>query len=310
MPRPGFYNDNEYRAYPFVFKPDITALPESTIVDLGVVMRIDAAFDDATHVVWLDSITREGDIFRFDFYTSSSPEPLVFFRSVDAQEWQIEYAESSAKTTGAVLCPDEPVWEGFLVTGPLGDLNKILSADDTLQFTQTDYRVEPARIQNLNKAYLRTISVGNYERVKIPACGEGSLTDTITPKIIVNKQCMAGDLKFKEGYNCQIDQVDWNNELIIGASTAGNGLTDAEICETGSELPLYAGETPPEGSQFLGGGPACDELIFTLNGAEGPNITLIGGPGISVSTQTSPPKITITRNTSTFRVCDKSNEGS
>jgi hypothetical protein len=304
MPRPGFYNDNEYRAYPFVFDSTNSALPESAIVDAGIIMRIDANFNDSVHTVWLDSVVREGDVFKFEFRTDATPEPLIFTRNVNSQEWQIEYSESAAKTTAEALCPGEPVWEGFLVTGPLADLRANLPADDTLQLPPEAYQLEPATVQNLNKAYLRSVSLGNYERTRIPPCGEGDPTDVIVPKIILNKQCMAGDLKFKEGYNCVIQQIPWTNEIVIGAGGGGGTPLIGEICENGSELPLYPGEAPPAGSLFLGGGPACDELIFTINGLGGPTVTLTGGPGISVATQTSPPKITISRNTSTFKVCE------
>lgn len=307
MPRPSFYNDNEYRAYPFVYSAAPTQLPNSAIVDAGFVMRLDARFIETEHAVWLHSITRVGDQFYFEFHTDAAPEVIIFQASAAGQDWQTHYEESAARTAGpGAPCADnaDPVWEGFVVVGPVADLNAVLPADDTLTFAPRAHQVEPARIQNLNKGYLRTISVGNYERTTAPACGEDNPTETVIPKIVENKRCMRGNLRFKPGYNCTIQQVDWNNEIIIGAGLGEGDKTSDEICENGSELPLYTGETVPAGEKFFSGGPACDDLIFTLNGLGGPTVTITGGPGVSVATQTEPPRITITRNTTTGGGCD------
>lgn len=303
MPRPGFYNDNEHRAYPFVFKPGEPPFPESAIVDAGVIMRIDSNFDDKVHSVWLSKITRDTGKFYFEFKTDAADEPLVFVRDVTADEWQIEYADSQQRLPCENV--EDPVWEGFLVTGPLKDLNTALSADDTLFFDKNASQLEPARIQNLNKAYVRTINVGNYERPTVPACGQADPRATVVPDIIINKECMRGDIRFKEGYNCSIRQVTFANEIHIGASVGAGAPVDDELCANGSELALFPGELIPDNSKFFSGGPACDELIFTLNGLGGPTVTLTSGAGINISTQTDPPRITISRNTTSATGCEK-----
>jgi len=304
MPRPGFYNDNEYRAYPFVFVPGEPPFPESAIVDAGMIMRIDSSFDDATHTVWLSKITRDNDTFYFELRTDATPEPLVFSRPANSNEWQIEYAESAP--IGPCAEVPDPAWEGFLVTGPLKDLNAWLPADDTVFFEQNVSQLEPARIQNLNKAYVRTINIGNYERPTVPACNQDSATAAAIPDIVLNKECMRGDIRFKEGYNCSIKQTDFANEIHIGAAVGAGAPVYEELCANGSELALFPDEPLFANSKFFSGGPACDELIFTLNGVVGPTVTLTSGGGINISTQTDPPRITISRNVSNSTGCTQS----
>lgn len=312
MPRPGFYNDNEYRAYPFIFKPSAAPtpgnttdkpLPDSAIVDAGVIMRLDSNFDDSVHTVWLAAVTRDGSNFYFEFKTDAAPETLIFARAVTANEWQTEYVDSVGRTECENV--DDPVWEGFLVTGPLKDLNEWLPADDTVTFPKTAYQLEPARIQNLNKAYVRSINVGNYDRITVPDCADAN-RPTPAPNIVLNKECMTGNIRFKEGYNCSIKQPTFANELVIGASVGAGAEVSAELCANGSELALFPDEQLAPGSKFFSGGPACDELIFTLNGLGGPAVTLTGGGGINISTKTNPPRIVISRNTVTSNDCAQS----
>jgi hypothetical protein len=297
MPQPGFYNDNEHRAYPFIFQPGEPTLPESAIVDAGFVMRIDSQFEESLHTVWLAQVARTGSQFTFTFRTNAHAVPLVFTCESNTTEWAILYGESASLLSTAdnnVACEEntDPVWEGFIVTGPLQALAASVPANSVKTFVQDEQQIEPARIQNLNKSYVRTINVGNYERPFIPACDDN--TATPVPDVVLNKRCLIGDVKFKEGYNCVIRQPSWTNELRIGAAIGAGMQLDAALCANGSELPLFDGEIAA--GKFFTGGPACDDLIFTLNGLGGPNVTLLGGQGINIATQTNPPKITITRN--------------
>ena len=284
MPRPGFYNDNEYRAYPFVYDKPATlpALPTSVIVDAGFVMGLDAQFDETQHTIWLSAINRTTvdsvPMFEFVFKTNATNTTLSFFREQGLDEWVNSYAESVPLSSNP--CAEEPIWSGFIVTGPLIDLRSVFSASTWL-FVNNDYRVEPARIQNLAKSYLRSISVGNYDRVRVPDCGVTGANNN--RPIILNARCMKGDIRLKEGYNCLITQTDRANELIVSAiKGAGAGATSAELCANGSEIPLYPAEQITENSKFFSGGPACDELITTVNGVGGTNINIIGGAGVNI----------------------------
>lgn len=311
MSRPGFYNDNEYRAYPFVYNSAADVLPTSAVVDAGFVMGLDANYDEQIDYVWLERVTRvcsTGRIeFRFVFRATGVSPAITFVRVAPGGgqpptiEWATEYAQSAA--SGA--CGDEPVWSGFMVSGRLNDLAARMETDfgvpDTsagpitheLVFADTQYRVEPARMQNLRKAYLRSISLGNYTRAASPTCSDGAAIQLPSKTVIVNKRCMQGNLLFKEGYNCQIIQKTRNNSINIGAVKGSGTPEDAELCANAGEIPFSPDEQRPlevaaaDGkpavrSKFLSGGPACKDLIFTINGIGGSNVNLIGGTNFNV----------------------------
>lgn len=288
MPRPGFYNDNEYRWYPFIYQkatPPVS-VPLSTVVDCGIIMGLDSQFNEAQHTVWLASVARDGDAISFTLATDAPgvTGPLVFTRDKDASEWQTEYANS---VPGEEVCSLEPAWEGFLVTGPLQELVENLGAGATREFPSFYYVVEPGRIQSLVKSYLRSITVGNMARPEArAACDE---VNTVNRPVIINARCIAGNIRFKEGYNAIVAQTNSTNEISISAGRESGQQPDGALCEHGSELPFYAGEELPANSQFFSGGPACDELISTVNGVQGPDITIVGGTGVQVQVDPNNP---------------------
>lgn len=278
MPRPGFYNDNEYRAYPFIYSPGANSLPNSAALDAGFIMGLDARYDETQHTVWLSSITKTGTLFEFVFRTNAASALITFTRHEDG-DWALEHSASAADETNP--CADEPIWSGFLVTGPLTDLVAAIAGATTLTFAPNEYQIEPSRVQNLNKAYLRSISVGNYDRVRVPPCDVTGANNN--RPVILNTRCMQGDIRFKEGYNCLITQTDRANEIAVTASRGGGaGEASEELCVGGGEVPLYVGEQKPLDSKFYSGGPACNEIISTINGVGGSNINIIGGGGINI----------------------------
>jgi hypothetical protein len=307
MPAPGFYNDNEYRAYPFIYvkKQRDPILPNSAVVDMSITLGLTALEGrDVNYSVWLDTIHRGPSGFTFTFkygYDDSAPaaQALVFFRRDTEDQWAIEYADSAAPANvGVNVCNTLPVWSGFIVTGPLTDLRAAVAVDDTLTFGRNAYQLEPARIQDLHKSYLRSITLGNYERTRIPAC-DSTAPDVPVRNVIRSASCMVGDIRFKAGYNCEINQVDRDNQIIISAVAGGGAPVDSALCANGSEIPLFAGETLPPDSKFFSGGPACDELITTINGLAGTTINFVGGNGVTISTADGQIKITKRANSQT-----------
>ena len=299
MPRPGFYNDNEYRAYPFIYTAPLplpaATLPTSLIVDAGIVMGLDAEFDAAVHSVWLASVQLTDGLLRFTLDTdapAAANAALVFSRD-PAGMWETEFVESGTAGT----CATEPIWEGFLTTGTLTDFVTGLSGA-AITFTKNQYQLEPARIQNLAKSYLRSISVGNFSRTNVPACGD--INPTVRP-VVLNALCIQGDIRIKEGYHCSITQTDRANEISISAGLTSGITSSEELCAVGSEIPIFDGEPLPEGSKFYGGGPACADLITTINGLGGRVINIIGGTGVQVST--APDMITIALDTNSQNNC-------
>jgi hypothetical protein len=163
MARPGFLNDNEARAYPLVpVVPDMyiggapifpVRLPHSALVDFGCVVGIDAEFDDRVHSVYLYSVSRAGAIFRFEFRSDApglAGYTLRFERTRVDPEFACEEAEAvtiagSSGPTDPCPARDDPLWEGFLVTGMLDDLAAFFGPTDGGIIAGNDRpRVEPA----------------------------------------------------------------------------------------------------------------------------------------------------------------------
>ena len=305
MPRPGFYNDNEYRAYPFIYTPrtptELT-IPEKVIVDAGFILGLDADFNTATDTVWLESIARAGDVLVFSFKTDAiggSNSVLTFSRAIAAGEWLTEYAQTAPAEN---VCAREPVWEGFLVTGPLSAAAAEIAADTTVVFEKNEYQIEPGRIQNLARTYLRSISVGNYARTTVPDC---AAPQNEPQTVVLNSACMTGHIKFKEGYQCQIAQDSRTNIIDVSADQNAGAEKDETFCANGGELPLFPGETTD--NKFFSGGPACDELIFSINGVGGRNVTILGGSGITI-TAAGDNALKLELNTNAQNACPPQNE--
>lgn len=299
MPRPGFYNDNEYRAYPFVAFADYIepGLPDSAIVDCGIIMGIDSQFEHGAHNVWLAAISRAGGVIQFTF-NSDAPgtvgAPLVFECPENSQEWVTIFGESESASESAGSCATEPRWEGFLVTGPLAALVAWLAENgNTVLFAEMDRPIEPGRIQSLVKSYVRSVNIGNLPRVPYSApegCAEPEAAET---DIVVNVTCLQGHLRFKEGVNCRIRQIDRTNELIVYAEKGAGNQDTTELCEHGGELPLYSGEPFDPSTGFYSGGPSCKQVISTINGIGGTNVNITGGTGVSVTANAETNTLTI-----------------
>ena len=296
MSRPGFFNDNENRAYPFVHSGTYAgaALPQAAIVDAGIIMGLYSGFDHGQHSVWLASISRASGLFHFTFATNAPAlvsVPLVFTCPDTTGEWLTITAESDPLSP---YCNDPPGWEGFLVVGDLAALRAVVANNTTTTFPTTVRALEPARTQSLVKSYVQAISVGNFSRVMaLPpvACRSGSVSTERT--VVTNRNCMQGALRVKEGFNCRIKQTDRSNELLFAADTASGDTNTTELCAHGGEIALYTDEPHDPVTGFYSGGPACNQVIATINGVGGSNVNLVGGTGVTVATNPQTHTLTI-----------------
>jgi hypothetical protein len=323
MAKPGWLNDNEYRAYPFIpqdtieVTPSGVMLPSDLIVDGSFIMGLEAEFDDAQDSIYLHEVRRTATTLEIELRTTAqgaNAYSLVFTRDLTATEWQSEHqeairttslgSESSESSAAEYACGDSPRWEGSLTTGRLETiLTDLLSEGDAKTFTAGEWQVEPARIQNLRKAFLQSIGLANYDRTRWQADPDCDETVPGAPPVYVNKSCLDGPLRLKEGFNCTIRQEDASNTILISAALGGgSGLACVEV-------PLYAGEEPPEGSRVLSGGPTCTDVLKTINGVGGRVIRLLGGQGIQVTAaEESPHTVFITIGLQGFAYCPDSEE--
>ena len=303
MALPGWYNENQFRDYPFVGRSESYVsslssissnsvvswwdLPTAAVVEAGVVMDIDAGFDPAVDQVYLHSVSRAGSSITFELRTTAPGAgnyALRFYRQLDAAEFEIQYAQAemiSPEPVALLQCSSTAPWSGYMITGDVSVLAESVGDGDTILLPPSLWLIEPARIQTMMASYLRSVSLANFPRTKVtePAGCETSSSSsdssaTDSDDVFVSLECAAGDLVFESGYNCHV-RIDSNsNAVIIGS---GVGLGAGELCE---EVALTEDEAILE--SLLSGGPACHELIKTINGVPGPNVTIAAGPGFQV----------------------------
>jgi hypothetical protein len=312
MSRAPAYNENQFRDYPFIAVPlpiDSGAsnsiyfenLPSETIVDFGCIMDTDAEFAENDYV-YLHRITRVGSVFTFTFKATSTLEELTFTRDAStADEWEIEWATSTLSAipayddtidnnTQVPDCRTSGAWRGFLVTGKFDALLAMIPSGDDVTFHAGLWTIEPGRIQNIYKHYVRSVTVLNRRRVTVTA-------PSIPTDAVVYDACLVGDLKFKEGYNCAIRQDTAGNRLIFsGIVGAGQGQPCDEVSQS-------LGETSPDDGVYLTGGPRCGDILKSLNGKGGKSITITGGPGFNVLAEPENHTLYITRDLSQFTRC-------
>jgi hypothetical protein len=302
MARPGFLNDNEARAYPFVPDPPLLflgaeAVPLSypAIVDFGCLVGLDADFDGRAHMVWLHSISRTGPSFIFEFRCSApglAGHALQFIRDLADAEFATDEAEAVELIGEGAFEPclarrDDPLWDGWLTTGLLNDLAAALPDGQILLAGAEAPTIEPALIQDLSHGYVRTLNLANEDRTRATApegCSEASSESLGDPvgqdgqyRMIINRECLYGPQVLREGYNCVIRQNARENSITVSAALGGGA---GEPC---AEVPLAAAETPPPESRLLTGGPACDELITGINGLSAATISLVPLRGVRIA---------------------------
>jgi len=308
-----FYNDNAAIRYPFVDDGPLfmthsasgsVELPNSSVVDFTCITGVDFDFNtaDSLHRVYLSQISRSGDSFTFTFAfnaTSLISYALTFVVSAAAGEFTRIYSSASASTP-ATLPPNETCdylyAEGWLTVGDLTALAALVSSGQTLTRVDGSVWVEPSRTQSLYNSFVRSVNIANEPRTRTPDnCPSSS--SSYADSLIVNARCLDGIVKFKEGHNITINQIDTQNAITFTAAP-GSGL--GVLCE---ELLLYPGEKAPGGSKLLSGGPACNELITGINGLPGPRVQLLAGTGISIQDNPAAHTITVTPTMHGLDVC-------
>jgi len=197
MPRPGWYNDNSNRAFPFVegtvgiplASGPITSmvnLPDYFIVDCGFVLGGDSDYIEGENFIYLYQVSRSGNVVQFDFRSTDSEMAgygLKFTRNVVTDiEYTLEYLDSdtpadpvseSDSTSETPLECRSPFWSGYLITGDMdliaADIADGASITAPISATPAQGFVEPALIQSLAGSGSGVISIGlaNTDRTRI-----------------------------------------------------------------------------------------------------------------------------------------------
>lgn len=308
MASTSFYNDNANRSYPFLRGQAFA--PNSAIVDCGFMLGPGSGFTAGQSTVYLSAVQRLGDLFIFVFKTTALnllDREIRFVRDVDAEPYVIEYADPLDNTVDSIsesvpyLCDYADDFAGYLVTGPLDDLRAALPADGELAGTAV---VEPALLRDVSAAYARTLNLANGDRTRYENpddCREQCWPTPPQPLWIV-RRCVQGMIRFKEGYNSRISQ-DVDDNVIKFDAIVGAG--EGEPCE---QVPLYPGEELPADSMFYEGGPACNQVIRSINGVGGRVVGVKGRLGVRVRAEPDKHRITINVDTHNMAICETTEE--
>lgn len=308
MATPGWFDANRQRAFPFVARTvalpasgplSVANLPNSAIVDAGFIAGPLSGYDGADSVVYLLRVRRSGDTIYFDFACTApgaAGATLTFSRLVGGDRYEQEFAESggaefSASDSASDEDCEEPSLAGFLVTGDLTELADVLAPGEELANVDPDLygRVEPALVQNLAGAYVVGVGVANGDRTRVeaPEYCDAVVWPSDTDVVFIDSVCLSGDIVLRAGFNAGVRQSDTANKITVQA-VAGGGA--GAPC---AEVPLYDGEEPPAGSVLLTGGPACGELLRSVNGQGGPRLELRAGLGVTVTPDPAGHRIVI-----------------
>jgi hypothetical protein len=328
MARPGFYNENMNRDYPFLHL-ETDDLPDSAICDFGCVMGIDSGFIAGTHSVWLAKIRSVNNLVEFLFETDApglAGQVLRFERNLTDPKYTTSYEDAveadqasqidcNLDCDSSIECVDDPEetchgttsWYGFLVTGDLEELIDSLPCTTVTCDTwiwnhcEQEYEIpiEPSLIQSLTDSFVRTINVANADRTRANApedCREYCWPFPITEHYI-RCECMVGDLRLQAGYNTCIEVDELENTVTINACLGGG---EGEPCE---EVRVTDDEDPPEGRTTLDGALRCDEVVRSINGVGRRFFEILGGQGVVVTSLPEEHKIVVDINLQTLSIC-------
>lgn len=333
MANPSWYNDNANRDWPFLnrvepislYAPAITSsassesadategqyvhLPHDAVVDFGAIMEIDAEYTEkAGHYVYLYRVSRPTvTTFEYEFRTVAPfavNYRIIFTRSSTDPFNKITWEDAepiNPDPPDVLECRLQPRWKAFLVTGGFEGLLELLSTGETIYFAVGLWVIEPSRVQSLMDSYLRSCNLANFPRTLTTPpllCLSESASDSANNELLLNATCINGHVKWKEGYNCAIRQDNFDNAIVISAAV-GSGA--GEPC---SEVPLFNGEIPPDGSPFLSGGPGCNDILKSINGISGRRLTLANGQGMRIySSPTASNTLIVDRTLDDFALC-------
>ncbi len=323
----GFYNANRNRGFPFLAgttgRPvdgplSLGNLPWTAVVDCGFLIGPRVLFDPVAHSVHLERLERVGTTLRFVF-GSDCPAlhgvPLRFTRDLADDRYSGGFADSGPDTKSASLSSslhsgslteeefdcEEPRWGGFLVTGDIEEVGLFLAINGVVTRLPGEAVVEPALVQTLRSAGVTGISLANDDRsrVEAPAGCDPVAWPAAVGGVFVAARCLTGDIHVVSGYNATVRQAPSGTFELGAAIGAGAGQPCAEVV-------LFEGETPPDGSPVLSGGPGCGGVLRTVNGAPGPILALTAGAGAIVTALPESNTIKIDVNMSGLALCFES----
>jgi hypothetical protein len=225
-----WYNANENRRYPFLDDPTqvmtrtsdraTISLPDDAIVDFRAIVGPSLFWVPGSSFAYLAEVARP-DSGTLVFTINSSSDALVFTVPLTTPEF------TAFDTAGAGMagpCGSGFTWQGTLVIGQLAALAALLTPGDSLTATSfTGPQFEPVTTI-LTPPIVTSISVGNVDRLRVPAPGPPAIALDARTNFVWTK-CMTGELALRPGFNCAIRQDPRTETLTISAEVGSEEAT-------------------------------------------------------------------------------------
>jgi len=245
-------------------------LPDSVVVEFTCVAGPVIAAD-VDNALYLQSATKASGTITFVFWLVSGDSHYVFTFAASVAAELASYTATAVQSTGDGACTAF-LARAWLIVGSLVTLAENMSESVVYLGSATTTRVEPSRIRYTS--YVSTVTLSNSPRTCITLTeGCGSSPAVPNGTCYTGSECLAGGLRFKPGYNCEITQLSGSNTLRISSDIgAGEGAACGEVAIPGE----------PEVEGLLSGGPDCSAVVKTINGLEGPAIQLIADAGVTI----------------------------
>jgi len=280
-----WYNENQFRSWPL--KSGAT-LGNTVLVDAGFTCGLPAT----VNITVLTLIARDTDKFRL--FVRVGGYQVVFEIPVDTPEFTTIWAAPPAVSNATFLnnCMSGKTLYGFIVIGKIQELLTLLpDADTSLVFAD---EFEPTVTDIINSKAVSSISLGNTARTVSPGLINCTNNPYIRPTpykiknadgisysgVSIDYNCISGDIVWKPGYSCRIIQSDSVKSFTISAtqdSQEGVACGDVPIDDAEAALLVSGGN--------LSGVQTCADVIRSINGISGPNITIKGGPGVKITNE-------------------------
>lgn len=282
-----FYNIGDFITYPLVSGDNLSfvssgELPRRGLVDAGFMFGLTSEFVIAQHDVFLYSVEITISDIKLDFRSNApglSGYRWYFIFPIGTAPGCVDYVDAST-IVGNV--PDRQRGSGYLNVGDLTELVALgvgLYVLSVTVATGLPPRVEPALLQSLIGSFVQDINLADDFRLCPDACCDSSSSSSSSSSAGIDDALlvasgMTGAIKFKEGYNAQIQVDPVANAIVIGAGVglgAGQTCHDLTIDENGIS------------SDACG---TCQGFIRSINGitTKTGGLSLAGGPGVTVAT--------------------------
>ena len=343
MSRQGLYFDNMFRAYPFIDTLVGMALPDDAIVDFKCFINSEAGFVAGTHKVWLYAVKRTQNhiVFSFacdaaalsdsvlSFYIPSNSEEITYAFSelqplsnacLDPQSSSSEGAgsapgqqSSSSTSEPYAIASDHVIWDGFIVVGSLASLLESLEVTDCMTDPEGYTEVEPTLVVDLQGTMVRFVNIAN--KLPTTATAAEGCSDGLEQsyEIITYHRNITGDIRFINGYSCNVALSTPDNSIVFTATTdtavKGQFCGHEELTQIKYKSQLIPGikfgddHVIPDNSPLYSGGPTCRDTLKSINGVGGKRLWILGGRGIALTEDQENYLISINATLSGLAVC-------